>query len=106
MIENLKPCPFCESSQIFEHEDNHPRKYRVICSDCSACTPFCLTKDDAVKNWNTRPLENALLRRAEIAERAVRILAREIAQHNFSEQAILFDSAMAKAAEEHEKGKE
>ena len=57
---DLKKCPFCggedtEVSVNYEYGDG----YEVSCNDCDSDV-FAKTKDEAVKRWNNRPLEDTL----------------------------------------------
>lgn len=55
----LKPCPFCESINLRELE-NDRGDYIVYCVDCGADGPPSLkqgTKEEAVKLWNKRGKE-------------------------------------------------
>lgn len=63
MPEQLKPCPFCGSTEITDHyppestgvgaqEIRHP--VNMICEDCGAQGPEAETLFDAEVEWNTR----------------------------------------------------
>ena len=75
ITDDLKPCPHCESENIhFERWLNEEDKsfktfYRAICHVCFY-TPDYWDEDikKAILYWNDRPLEDALLKRAQKAE--------------------------------------
>jgi Lar family restriction alleviation protein len=67
MNEKLKPCPFCGSKNIVVAHTKKLFVYRSICKDCGADNcKLAETEEDAIKLWNTRPIEDAL--QARIAE--------------------------------------
>jgi Lar family restriction alleviation protein len=55
-MEKLKPCPFCgeEKDLPFEQDNIHKHEIRVICNNCGCSSGFSLSKNAAVKTWNTR----------------------------------------------------
>lgn len=63
MNENLKLCPFCGN----DSPHNHNISGAVWCDDCHS-----VSNDH--ERWNTRPLEDELLKRAEAAEARVKEL--------------------------------
>jgi predicted RNase H-like nuclease (RuvC/YqgF family) len=65
MSDEYKPCPFCGSTEI-STEMGLNLNY---CDKCSA--------EANIEHWNTRPLEDALLKRAERAEAMVERLIEE-----------------------------
>ena len=54
MSEKLKPCPFCGSDAKVLMSDG----WIIICQNsdlnCNARLPYCPTKNEAIKTWNTR----------------------------------------------------
>ena len=58
MTENLKRCPFCggEASLV----DGSDSGVFAGCSNCCSCTEFFKTKNEALKAWNSRPIEDEL----------------------------------------------
>lgn len=61
-MEELKPCPFCGSNNIYVDEYEHPcgqNRFRVVCCDCmgQVDTGTWQIKYDAIKAWNTRHVE-------------------------------------------------
>jgi Lar family restriction alleviation protein len=56
MTEELKPCPFCGSSdiEIYEHPyECQPDLYSVDC-DCGAGVELFKSRDLAIEAWNRR----------------------------------------------------
>lgn len=60
---DLKPCPFCGGKEFIFDEDCF-RAIGLICS-CGASSSRSRIDGEVEKEWNTRPIEDAL--RAEIA---------------------------------------
>lgn len=80
MAEALKPCPFCDNGghpkAIGGDHDGEP--WWIWCDECHGCgarTDRYRTREFAVEVWNRRPLESALLTRAEQAEARAAYLA-------------------------------
>ena len=65
-MSELKPCPFCGGTKICTEKGINLN----YCDNCSA--------ESNVEHWNTRPIENALLARAEKAEKMVERLMRMV----------------------------
>jgi Lar family restriction alleviation protein len=61
-MSELKPCPFCGSTDIKLHDEI---SHAVWCQECFAEVPS-IDIESAIKLWNTRPIEDALT--ARIAE--------------------------------------
>lgn len=61
-MSELKPCPFCGSTDIKLHDEI---SHAVWCQECFAEVPS-IDIESAIKLWNTRPIEDAL--NARIAE--------------------------------------
>lgn len=66
MKNDLKPCPFCEISQVSIQEeidspgyDGNKHYWTVRCGACGSSTGLCKTEDAARSSWNTRPHENS-----------------------------------------------
>ncbi len=71
MSEELKPCPFCGSTEI--RYGYGPLFPVVWCNKCDAQVQDVDDVDDAIKLWNTRPIEDALNKRvAELEESATK----------------------------------
>ena len=60
MTENLKSCPFCGGKPDFENEGSDYGFY-AVCSRCGCWTGALRTKDESLKRWNNRPIENELI---------------------------------------------
>lgn len=97
MSDELKPCPFCGSKAVatdrvggwtidclgpFDEQISWP---------CAALDgEMAETQEEAVRNWNTRPIEDAFKARAEKAEAAAAKLAKDALlrlMEDFSEDA-------------------
>ena len=61
-MSEIKPCPFCGSTDIKLHDEI---SHAVWCQECFAEMPS-IDIESAVELWNTRPIEDAL--NARIAE--------------------------------------
>lgn len=57
MTENLKSCPFCGGKPHFENEGSDCGFY-AVCSRCGCWTGALRTKDESLKRWNNRPIED------------------------------------------------
>ena len=72
ITDDLKPCPFCGSKSVILDEPISPESYAVFCNGkCGAVGPEDDDGEIAMWYWNDRPLEDALLKRAEKAEAEV-----------------------------------
>lgn len=49
----LKPCPFC-GGEPFYYEADVDFDHHITCTICGANSCECMTKEDAVRNWNRR----------------------------------------------------
>jgi len=52
MREELKPCPFCGSSNVRFYERRGA--YQAACMDCEARAQYAYSRKEAVSNWNRR----------------------------------------------------
>lgn len=59
MSEELKPCPFC-GENVWTIYAGCGEDHSVVCENCEAESPIAKSAEDAVKEWNTRPAEDAL----------------------------------------------
>ena len=59
MTENLKSCSFCGGKPDFENEGSDYGFY-AVCSRCGCWTGALRTKDESLKRWNNRPIEDEL----------------------------------------------
>ena len=67
-MSELKPCPFCGNTNL--HHTETSIFHAVWCKDCGAMVD--IDDGDAIKLWNTRPLEDALQKRIAELEEAQR----------------------------------
>lgn len=51
---DLKPCPFCGSSDIGAYENYSMCAIEVVCQECGAIIRSYGNLDNAIKRWNTR----------------------------------------------------
>ena len=57
----LKPCPFCGGLPFIYSEDGED--YQVVCDNCDGTIDRTSdNKKEAVKAWNSRPIENKMKR--------------------------------------------
>lgn len=58
MSEELKPCPFCGSKEVYRGTfalgPNMPWNFNIKCMDCFAEGPICDTEQEAISAWNRR----------------------------------------------------
>ncbi len=75
---DLKPCPFCGSKDITADKDDGFDSWGLYCTDCGWGIPYeHVSKKDAIKLWNSRPLEDALTHRIEELELFVSRVSKE-----------------------------
>ena len=61
MTENLKSCPFCgEEARVEKLNLGKEGLFRVICTECLTATHLREEEKNAVAEWNSRPIEDAL----------------------------------------------
>ena len=65
MTEELKACPLCGSKPIIACDMN---EYWVLCEPCRCSGDMCGSKEEAIKEWNNRPIETALQERVDELE--------------------------------------
>lgn len=81
MTENLKSCPFCGGKPHFENEGSDYGFY-AVCSRCGCWTGALRTKDESLKRWNNRPIEDELsekIKKLEAKNTKMRVTLEEIA---------------------------
>ena len=69
-MKKRKPCPYCGGKTVISKtlrsgyqefkSDPDAYAYEVQCSCCAACGGWAKSESGAVRNWNMRPLEDAL----------------------------------------------
>lgn len=61
MTEKLKRCPFCgEEASVEKLNLGKEGLFRVICPECLTATHLREEEKNAVAEWNSRPIEDAL----------------------------------------------
>ena len=65
-MDELKACPLCASSAESYHAGWGGRRELFVACSSQKCPLYVVTAEPAA--WNTRPIEDALLARAEKAE--------------------------------------
>jgi Lar family restriction alleviation protein len=71
----LLPCPFCGGEAILHH-NGLTEKDHVTCLDCCCRTKDSITKEEAIKQWNTRkPMERIIERLKEKEKQRWLVLA-------------------------------
>lgn len=71
MSEELKPCPFCGSTEVYVEEyEHHPgaMRWRVLCAGCMAGidTGIRQSMGQAVQDWNRRAERTCLAKPYEV----------------------------------------
>lgn len=55
MSEELKPCPFCGSTNVCVFRKPWYQRWYATCNDCCGMTDDFKTNEDAINAWNHRP---------------------------------------------------
>lgn len=59
MDDELKPCPFCGSTELKMREgylQDRSIAYSVVCMNCASMGAWCAeSKENAIASWNRRP---------------------------------------------------
>lgn len=103
------PCPFCPKGQgqvegpyTVGHE--YALRYYVMCHDCMAKGAKSDTKQGAIDNWNTRPIEDALQAIITAQEEEIAVLNKyceDVAQNRETyQQAVAENKRLREATEE------
>ncbi len=67
----LLPCPFCGSDKVgFWDTEDEEHPYQIVCLGCFNGTDECITKDVAIKKWNTRKPMERIIERLEEKKRS------------------------------------
>lgn len=74
MSEKLKRCPFCGSTDIRECFGIFPE---LFCGECEATIYEYDIREDLIKLWNTRPIEDELNKRIAELEAELNLLKQE-----------------------------
>ena len=81
MTDKLKPCTFCGGKPYFENEGSDYGFY-AVCSRCGCWTGALRTKDESLKRWNNRPIEDELaekIKKLEAKNTKMKVTLEEIA---------------------------
>ena len=73
---NLKRCPFCGGKPYFENEGSDYGFY-AVCSRCGCWTGALKTKDETLKLWNNRTIEDAQAAEIKRMREALELIAKE-----------------------------
>lgn len=49
----IKPCPFCDSTNIRVYQIPYSENFIVTCDDCNAQSGYHATEHLAIKSWNS-----------------------------------------------------
>ena len=62
---DLKPCPFCGGEAELIENNRYTDIHSVMCKNCYSESDRYNTKENAVKAWNTRKLEERTVKELE-----------------------------------------
>ena len=65
-MSDLKPCPLCGSEDI-TIESFGEQRITACCSTCECNTGYMRDNLEAIESWNTRPIEDALQAKLDVA---------------------------------------
>lgn len=85
MSDELKACPVCDK-EMQRHDLNDHGENIVWCANCGLIGPNGITKADAVRMWNLRRREDALLARIAKLEEEIASNNVETAKHCLAQQ--------------------
>lgn len=57
-MNELKPCPFCGSKDVFAVPTDAFWGHVVSCNNCGASGPMASTEEEAIAGWNDRKGES------------------------------------------------
>ena len=57
LTNELKPCPFCGSDELFIDEGEYRNDYSINCTDCGCRIGYFDTYAQAASAWNRRTYE-------------------------------------------------
>ena len=80
MTDELKPC-HCKRKPCIHRaclNNETYQRFAVVCS-CGMNTDYWESEKDAVEKWNTRPIEDALVKAMEVAQENIAALIPEVA---------------------------
>jgi len=60
MNKKLKCCPFCNSDNVLSCKDDCGY-YFILCTNCETQGPTKDTKEESIKYWNVRTIENKVI---------------------------------------------
>ena len=108
MTENLKSCPFCGGKPDFENEGSDYGFY-AVCSRCGCWTGALRTKDESLKRWNNRPIEDELaekIKKLEAKNTKMQVTLEEISRGFDSDSRNYTREDMIRIAKEALKGED
>ena len=69
MSDEIKPCPFCGSGNVYVEQIGRGGYFNICCGSCLANVPLSGSRETAVAAWNSRAIDrDKLLRIAEDLE--------------------------------------
>ena len=91
-MSELRKCPFCgeisENISIYSDDECDTETAYVECNNCYANGPHKMLEVEAIRDWNTRPIEDKLINALKLIAAQRECLCIEIAKQALSEAGI------------------
>lgn len=81
-MSELKSCPLCGSTNLQIHFRPLENRNYVMCHSCHLQSRLAPVESAAIKDWNTRPIEDALRAKLAAAEKLIAALEQRLKLDN------------------------